>query len=149
MANISAEGAAQIREHVTDWSPADATIAGSLNAPAIANPAPQPTVAKAFLTHDLMSLLDAPALAKIQSLPSLARLLDDIELGVSSRLDNWLALLTVGGTITTNQAAALSGVIHATELDPAWPSQISWAVANLGRPVDLEDIAASRPGDNQ
>lgn len=99
----------------------DARATAALNAPAsVPNPTPQAQVPKPFLTRDLMGLLDAAAIGKLQSLPSLARLLDDIAAQVPGPLDNWIALLQAGGTITPAQGAALAGVVHATQPDPAW-----------------------------
>jgi hypothetical protein len=142
--NPSPEAVAAIRARVADWSPTDAEVASALNAPTVDNPTPAATVPIPFLTRDLMGTLDQPALAKIMALPSLARLLEDIERGEPGRLDNWIALLTAGGAISQAQAGVISGVVHATGPDPSWPSLISWAQASLGRPVDVDDVAAAR-----
>lgn len=147
MANPSPAAIALIREQVTDWSPDDATIVADLNAPSIANPTPQPTIAKPFAARDLMGVLDSAAKTKLLTLPSLARLLDDIEAGAIEPLENWAGMLATGSIITQEQAGSLMAVLHATETDPNWPEQISWAEAVIGRPVDADDIAAARPGD--
>jgi hypothetical protein len=140
----SNEAITLIRDYVTDWSLDDAAIAAALNTATLANPIPAATVAKPFSVRDMMSSLDAAALGKIYNLPSLPRLLDDIEAGDLVRLENWLALLQAGGTLTAAQAATLSGMIHATMPDPSWSAQISWAVANVGRAVDFQDVADAR-----
>lgn len=147
MANPSPAAIALIREQVADWTGDDATIAASLNAPSIENPAPQPTIAKPFTARDLMGVLDSAAKAKLLTLPSLARLLNDIEAGVIEPLENWVAMLATGAIVTQEQAGALMAILHATEPDPSWPPQISWAESVIGRPVDTDDIAAARLGD--
>lgn len=113
----------------------DADAAALLSAPVpVANPAPPAQMPKPFATRDLMGVLDTAALSRLQALPSLARLLDDVALGDPGRLDNWIALLESGGTITAAQAQAIRAVYMATEPDPAYQAQIpgpSWAQATF------------------
>lgn len=147
--NPSPAAIALIRERVTDWTPDDASIAAMLNVPSVANPTQRPTVAKPFTARDLMGVLGQPEQAKLLMLPSLARLLDDIVTGSLVPLENWVIMLRSGDFITQEQAAGLFAIIQATEPDPSWQPQISWAEAVIGRLVDADDIAAARPGDAQ
>lgn len=123
----------------------DGAVAAAINATTVANPVPvAPTVPKPFVTADLMGTLDAAALTNIRNLPSLARLLDDIAAQLPGPLDNWINLMGATGTVTPAQAAALSGIVHATEPDPSWAAQVPWPLPNLGRLVDAADISAAR-----
>jgi hypothetical protein len=90
----------------------------------VPNPTPRGQVPKPFVTADLMGALDATALTAIRDLPSLARLLDDIERQDPGRLDNWIGLLAGTGAITPGQAQALAATVHATWPDPAWTETV-------------------------
>ena len=56
----------------------------------------------------------------------------------------YAGLLLGGGTIGQAEHDAIVAIVNATQADPSWPAQISWAVATLGRPVDTDDIAAAQ-----
>lgn len=153
MANPSPAAVTLIRAQVADWSPDDASIAATLNTPSVPNPTPQPTIAKPFTARDLMAVLDGPAKGKLLALPGFGRLLDDIAIGDIETLENWVAGLLCPSpilpepAIASEQAASLMAVLHASEPDPSWRPQISWAESVIGRPVDANDIAEARPGD--
>jgi hypothetical protein len=157
--NPSTPAITAIRARVTDWTPDNPTIAASLNTPSVANPVPvAPTVLKPFATADLMGKVvlpagdpnagqpDAVALSKIYDRPAVVAFRDDCVKQDRSAVGAWLQLAFLSGDISQAQYAAMVGVIQATQPDPSWAAQISWAVATLGRPVDASDIAASRPG---
>lgn len=155
MANPSPAAITLIRSQVADWTADDATIAATLNAPTITNPAERPTIAKPFAARDLMGVLDGPAKGKLLALPGFGRLLDDIQAGEIETLENWVSGLLCESpilpepAITPEQAGALMAILHAEEDDPNWPEQISWAESVLGRLVDASDIAEARPGDSE
>lgn len=154
----SPQAVALIRSKVTDWAPDDAAIAASLNAPDRPNPVPQPTVPKPFSSSGLMSLVVLPAgdpnagqpdvtrLAKIYGRPAIVAFRDDCARQDRNAVAGWLQLAFLAGDVSQAQYAAMTAVLQATGPDPSWPARIGWAVATIGRPVDEDDVAASRPG---
>jgi len=135
-----------IQGFITDWTPTNNAILTALNAPSVANPTPQPTVAKPFAFADVMGCLSAASVANVRSLATATQLITAINLRDVVSIGNWLAALSSPpALITSGEAAAVGAVITATELDPSWPAQISWAAANLGRPATLADVIAARP----
>lgn len=147
MVNPSPQAVAAIRAKILDWAPTNAAIAVALNAPAVANPAPQTTLPKPFAFGDVFGLLSDASVAAIRDTPNTTDLIDKVNAGDRAGVGRWVAVLgKLPAKITPAEAAALMAVLQATQPDPAWPAQISWAVANLGRPVDTDDVAASRPG---
>lgn len=124
---------------------ADDAILAAANAPSVANPTPQPTVAKPYTYVDLLGHLSAGSIAKLVVLPSLPTIVDSINAGNLLACQRWIATLVAGAIITGDEATALGGVMAATEPDPAFPARISWAEADIGRPLDLSDISEARP----
>jgi hypothetical protein len=146
MASPSPDAAAKIRSEVTDWTPSDAAIAAGLNRPSIANPTPQPVVPTPFTTSQVFGAVAPSSLAKLNSIAFLPDIRDKIAANDRPACGLYAGLLMAGGVITQPDYGAIMAIFNATGPDPAWPAQISWAVAHLGRPVDPSDIAASRPG---
>lgn len=151
MPNISPAAIALIQAHIADWTPDDATILASLSVAAIANPTAQPTIGNPIYESELMGRLSAASLCNIRGYANLASLKADIAVSNVDGLLHWFGLLaitteSIPGVITSDEATALSGYIMGTQLDPAWPALVSWAHINIGRELDLSDIAASRPG---
>lgn len=136
---------AAIRGEVADWSPADAAIADQLNAPDRPNPAPQATVPVPFTPTGALALVGPANLAKLIGSPATvefnaAAVAGDVAAAA------WLAFALGAGYLTAAEHDAILALAQQTQPDPAWPPQVSWAVATLGRPVDVQDIHASRPG---
>lgn len=146
MASPSPDAVAKIRSEVTDWTPSDAAIAAGLNRPSIANPTPQPVVPTPFTTSQVFGAVAPSSLAKLNSIAFLPDIRDKIAANDRPACGLYAGLLMAGGVITQPDYGAIMALFNATGPDPSWPAQISWAVANLGRPVDAYDIAASRPG---
>lgn len=143
--NITPQGIAAIRAYITDWTPSDATIASNLNAPSVANPTPQPTAPKLYSFADVMGCLGAASIANVRALPTATALVTAINARDTVSILNWLAALQAGTPlITPSEAAAVQAVITATQPDPAWAAQVSWAAVNLGRVADSDDVAAAR-----
>lgn len=143
--NASPDQIAAIRARISEASLGDDpdAIVAALNEPAIPNPEPQPTRPKPFTLEDLISKLDAAAIGKLRSLPTLDRLLDRIEANDRVNCRRWITLLVAGGDVTQAQAAGLAAVLDATEPDPAWKPLLSWSQLNLGRAVDGFDVMAA------
>lgn len=145
--NPSPQAVAAIRSAVADWTPDDAAIAASLNAPSIPNPDPQGQVPRPCLESTLFPLLSPASAVKVSAHPNFAVIKADIDGGNRAGLIGmWCPVLVGGAYITQPECDAIMAYLQGTDPDPAWPAQISWAQANLGRPVDASDIAASRPG---
>lgn len=148
MAHPSPAAVTAIRAHVSDWTPTDAQIVAALNTPAIANPTPQPSIPAPLTEDGLAGLLtDATngSIARLVNYVNYGLVQADILAGNRARIGGWAGKLAVAGIITVGEATAIGAALAATVPDPAWPALISWAVANLGRPVDADDVATSRP----
>ena len=123
----------------------DAQVLTAANAATVDNPAQQGTVAKPYTYDDLLGAISSANVSKLVVLPALPAIVETINSGDLVACARWITTLVAGGVITTDEATAVSAVMTATEADPSYQSKISWAVANLGRPVDLVDIQQSRP----
>lgn len=146
--NLSDAAVVLIREHITDWTLDDASILASLDAETLDNPAPQGRVAAPVYESALLGLLDDVAngsIVKLINWPNFGLLKSDIEAGNRDGIGLWCQALTLAGIITQGECGAILSYIGSTIPDPAWPAKVSWASVNIGRPLDLEDIAASRP----
>ena len=143
--NPNPEQAAAIRAKIEadGLGPDVSAIVEALNAPAIDNPTPQPTRPKPYTLEDLMAALDTATIGKLQSLPSLDRMLDRIEANDRLNCKRWINLLVASGTITAEQMQSIAAILDATEPDPGWKPQLSWAQVNIGRPVDGFDVMAA------
>lgn len=127
-AALKAELAKPAYQGKTDQDAADA-----LNAPDPGNPEPKP-----FTSTDLLSLLDAAALAKLYARPNLDAFARDVKAGDLESVRNWITLATAAGDISQQQAAALLGVVNATR------PGASRAVQVFGIPVSAADVHAAR-----
>lgn len=123
----------------------DNQILEAANAPAIANPATQGTVSAPYTYVSLLGVLSPESIAKVVELPSLTAILDSINAGNIVACQRWIMLLVTSGKITGDEAQSIAAVMLATEPDPSWPEQISWAQSNLGRPLDGDDLTDARP----
>ena len=92
-----------------------------------------------------MGVLSSASIGNVKALPYLPAIVDDVNNGNLAACARWLALFVATSVVTEAEATAIQGVMTATELDPSWQSQISWAVANLGRLLDEADLTAARP----
>ena len=146
--NPTPDTIAWIRSYVATlpggWDTSVPDIVAAANTPTVPNPAPQPTVPKPFYVTDLVAHLDAETLASLRTLPSLPRVLDDINSNNRAGCNLWLNLLLASTDITQQQHDALAAVINATYPDPSWPSQVGAAEANLGRPIDQLDVLGAK-----
>lgn len=122
----------------------DAQVVAAANDPAVANPAPQGQVPAGYSAASLLALLSQASAANVESFPGISRLFDDILAQDSPRVLATIALMSASGRILSSEATAMTAAVTATQADPSWQSQIGWAQANLGRPLDLADSAAAR-----
>ena len=147
--NPSPDQIAWIRSYVATlpggWSTSTPDIVAAANAPAVANPTPQPTVPKPFAVSELMASLDPATLAKLRTLPSLPRVLDDVNANNVAGCNLWLNLLLASADITQEQHDAMALTVNGTYLDPSWQSQVGAAQASIGRPVDQLDVLEAMP----
>lgn len=148
MANPSPAAIAAIKAVVIDWGPTDQAIADTLNTPDRANPVAQGVIDNPLYESALLSLLtDATnnSLVKLINWPNFGLLKADIKAQNRDGVSLWCQALTLAGIITQAECGSISTYVTGTQADPNWQSQISWAQAVIGRAVDSDDIAASRP----
>jgi hypothetical protein len=147
--NPSPQTIAAIQAKVTDWTPDDAAILASLKGEMVANPAAQGQTLKPVSESAFMSLLTDQvngSVVKLLNWVNFAQLKADIESSNRTGIGLWCQVLPAVGLITADEAAAITADLSATQADPSWQAQLSWPLINIGRELDIEDIAASRPG---
>jgi len=148
VASPSPAAIAWIRARSPDWTQSDAALADSLNATTVANPVTvAPQVPRPFAASDLTGLLDAAATAKVYGRPAIVAFRDDIDRQSRVACGNWIALAEAAGDVTASQYTAMIAVLQATHADPSWSAQVPAPLDALGRLLDPQDIAASRPGE--
>lgn len=126
------------------WSLSDSAIVAAANAPSIPNPVPQPTRDKAFTFSEFMAALDQATIKTVSDYGTFSDVRRDIEMNNRGACALWIQLFVVRGELTTQQAAALTAIISATEPDPDWRPMISVAEQNIGRMVDVYDVKEAR-----
>jgi hypothetical protein len=146
MANITAEGAALIAARVAgDFDQHDdAAIRDVLNAATEPNPTPQGTKPRTLRMAELMGLASVGTRAALLANPNLAAARADVIAQDHHGVSTWLMGYASAGIIPLDEAQAMLAYVQTPVPDPAWLAQVSWAVLNLGRPVDEQDIAAAR-----
>lgn len=143
--NISPAAITIIQAHVRDWMPDDAAILADLSTPTIANPTPQDQTLKVLSGITTLGLLSSASQSAVVKLPLASTILEAINGQNRTAVNDFAMALAGAGTITVAEAGAIIGSLSATEPDPSWPAKVSWAQINIGRELDLSDIAASRP----
>lgn len=128
----------------------DAQIVATLNSPAVANPVAQGTIAVPFTRAQLLGALSVTSLLALRNYVGVTSVIADVDSGDVGKCNSWIQVLaastgTTAAVITSSEASALTSIVNATVPDPSWQAQISWAQQNLGRSVDANDIAESRP----
>jgi len=144
MAEPTAAQIALIRARVTDWTPTDETITAALNTPAIANPAAQGTIPRRLVKMEVLGLIAPGHVAAVLNYPNLALVYAAFDAQDHASATSWAQALAMIGAIDNTDAAAVIGYINTPVPDPAWPAQISWAQANLGRAADTADVWTAR-----
>lgn len=145
--NPSPSAIAWLKTVDTDPSIDAATLAATLNAPSIANPTAQASVSVVLSESALLALLTDPtngSAVKLVNYVNLASVLADIDTNNHGATTLWGEKLAIAGIITTGEASAIASYIATPIPDPSWPSLISPAIANIGRAVDVSDIATER-----
>lgn len=134
---------AQVATIAGGWSNTDAQLAAQLNAPSVANPQAQQQVPKRFVANDLASACAAANRANLVPLlaGAAAPLIAAQDAG---RLGAGLDALATIGSLSAADVTAMKAVMGQTEPDPNYQAQIGWAQANIGRPVDVQDLYAAR-----
>jgi hypothetical protein len=151
MASISPQAVAKIRGRVADWTADDATIAAELNAPTLPNPEAAPTVPRPFAASDVLGLLAVGSLARLRNCSDKAEMLREIDAQNRPGVMLWASLLAaddgadIKGVITPAERDAIFARMAETAPDPAYRPLLSWAEAEVGRPLDPSDVAAARP----
>jgi hypothetical protein len=117
----------------------------ALNAPSIQNTNAQKMVQKKLTVSETLGKLSKASKTKLLSVPSIEDVRRAVNAQDRSTYSDLIDFLNAGGGITDQEKTDVTAILTATEPDPSWQSQISWAQANLGRPADLGDIIAARP----
>lgn len=147
MANPSDAAKQAIREYVTpvEWAEStDAELRDRLNAPSIPNPSPQSSVLAPISVTGLMQLLTPEEAGKVLNTAWVTDFRDAVVSGDRERALNWVNAAAFVALVSPESRNAVAGAIMQEVLDPDWPAQVSWAEVNLGRQVDIDDIAAAR-----
>jgi hypothetical protein len=146
MANITDAGAAMIAAHVgADFdSLTDGQITAALNEPDTPNPAPQGNVPRLMKMGELMGLAGTATRAALLGNPNLPTARADVLAQDHVGVATWLAAYASVGTIPQGEYDAMMDYVMTPVPDPSWQAQVSWAVLNLGRAVDAEDVATAR-----
>ena len=125
---------------------ASAQIAAALNQQNIPNPVTQaPQVPKPWDFPTLMSLVSPASQAKLGTYQYLIELVSDLRNRDTVAALTWSSLLGSMGLLQVSEAQAIQALLTSTISDPAWTAQISWAQANLGGPVSVNDISQCYP----
>ncbi len=125
----------------------DAAIAVLLNTPSVVNPSPQATIPKPYTVASVLSLITTSA-ANLKADPFLAVLTDvrdRIQAADTAGVVLYGQLLLGWGVITQVEHDLILSAVTATQPDPNYQAEISWAMATINRPIDAADVAAARP----
>jgi hypothetical protein len=130
---------------VSAWTKADAAVLADLMADAVANPVSQGQVPKGFTASDLVNACAAG------NRPGLAAFLNGAAAGLivaqdAGHLAAGMDALVLTGNLAAADVAAMKDVMTRAVPDPAWPATVPAIQVTIGRPIDLLDVAASRPG---
>jgi hypothetical protein len=143
--NPSPQAIALIRSRVTNWNQPNDVIVDALNAPSIQNTNVQKMTQKKLTIPETLGKLSKASKTRLLSVPSVEDIRKAVNAQDRSTYSDLIDFLNAGGGITDQEKTDVTAILTATEPDPSWQSQISWAQANLGRPADLGDIVAARP----
>lgn len=122
----------------------DAQVVAAANLASVANPVPQGTIFTPFTLASLAASISASSRSNLKSFAALDSLIADINANNIANCLAWWTVLAGMAVITSAEATALTATVQATELNPAWPAQVGWAQANLGRPMDIYDSQIAR-----
>lgn len=129
---------------VSDWEEPDEEIVENLNDPTIPNPEPQGQVLPTLTIEGLVGILSPASTGNLWNSPNAREVRDAVRAQDRPGFMAWVSIALAGGAITEQEYANLAAAVQATIPDPNWPSHLSWAEVNLGRPVDLDDIQRAR-----
>lgn len=124
----------------------DLEVMNDANHPDRDNKADRPWTPQPYTPDDVLGCLSPGSAANLMLFAGITALLDDIVAQASARVAATFLLLRFGGKIKPEELDAVRQVLEATEPDPGWPEHVGWAEQELGRRLDPDDAAASRPG---
>ena len=122
----------------------DAAVVGAANNATVANPAKQGTVPVPYTFAALLGSLSQASAANVEAFPGISSLYADILAQNSPHVLAAIQLMGASGRITSGEASAMTATVGATQPDPSYRPQIGQALANLGRPLDVADVAMTR-----
>lgn len=147
--NPTSEAISKIQSHVAgaayDWTLSDQELADAINADLVANPASQGQVPKDYTMADILNEVSNRALGKIRSEGGITEIVAAVRQQNAQRVLMWAGSYLRTGDITQAEYDAIQATVTDTVPDPDYNSQVPWPEKNLGRKVDADDIAQSRP----
>lgn len=148
--NPSQEAILWIRSYVDSlqggWSGlSNQEIVSAANELTVTNPVSPELVPVPFTEDQILGeISDAAGVAILQQ-PALPMIMEAIESNDIPSCLRWIAWLAKAQILSAAEAQALQAVVTATQDDPTWKPQIGAAQANIGRPLDLDDVSKARP----
>jgi hypothetical protein len=143
--NPTPELVAWIEDQDPDWSQPDEVIATSLNALTARNPLPRDSFPKPFTVPEVFALLSKASMKNLSKLHYVPDVRDKISANDREACGHYFELLFQSANITQSEYKAVVSLLAATVPDPGWTISVPETVANFGRPLDPDDVAAARP----
>lgn len=143
----------QIQNHIVGGFGAnsDNVIYSGLNALSYSgNPTPQGQVYKTYNSPYLIGLMGTGMAYTYEYVPDfglgLCPLLDinPKTAAINTQINNYLIRYSGCNIMSPSIYMAATGFLFSTVADPTWPSSVSWAMLNMGRSIDYNDIQITR-----
>jgi hypothetical protein len=125
-------------------NPANAALLTALNTANVTNTATRATVPATFTAAGVFACLSAGSITNLKGYAALTDLQAAITAQSPQDVIDWFTIPLAIGDVTSAEVTAVTALVQATQADPSYPTEVSWAQANLGRPADLADIVAAR-----
>ena len=128
-----------------DWSMGDEALASAINEDLVDNPAQPETVDVPYEMAEIMDILDASSLQTVRSEGGVTAIADAVRDQNDTRVLNWSKAYLKTGDISQTEYNQIESLVTDEQQDSDYDAQIPWPEKALGRLVDSNDIANSRP----
>lgn len=125
-----------------------ADAVNKLNTDNIDNITPRQMVSKRYSWVDMIGAIHPDRLKILMTLPTIVVLIEHVNNKDLQAMFYWVNALRAAGYITDEDVSNINTIVSATELDPNYKNQVSWAYVNLGRNVDAFDVMEALDGSN-